>query len=162
MNNRLIDTVYVNFVYDEMQPPLFFGRSTAEGEEDAGHLSGVGAPAHPVTEELRFGFTKRLLFTDASGQPLANTQITISVAGDYRADKITTDANGYATADIFTVRHMKHFEGRNLPEADGSGDIITTTPLAEYTFSADGHSPATVTIADDWRNSQPETIKLNG
>jgi hypothetical protein len=160
MNHRLIDTVYTNFEYDETQSPLFFGRSTAAGEEDATHLSGVGAPAHPVIEELRFGFTKRLLFTDAAGQPLANTQITVSPADDYRADKITTDESGYATVDILTVRHMKRFYGHGVPEADTNGDIITTTPLTEYAFAAAGYSPAAVTVTDDWRNKQTETVVL--
>ncbi|MDR2202100.1 MAG: hypothetical protein LBP26_04985 [Clostridiales bacterium] len=139
MNNRFIDTVYQNFEYDENAPPRFFGRSTAANEEDGENL---------VTEELRFGFSRSVRFTDSYGVPLENVSVTIEIENDYRPEKFVTDADGNAMFDVLTVRHMKHFEGRDLPNATSDGDVITTTPLTLYTFFAPGYKSKAVSVAD--------------
>jgi hypothetical protein len=123
-NNRMVDTEYAGFGEKEMTP-YFFG--------------GTGRM------EMRYGKSKTLTVKNRSGLPLANRQIILTtVPDDNHAQLLRTDGSGRVTFDFLTARHYKF---GNSQEHNGVTGVPARTDYRQYTFSASGYKPLSVSLA---------------
>jgi hypothetical protein len=109
--------------------------------------------------EMFYGESKTLTVKGRNGAPLASRQITLTALAlpdDSHAQTLRTDAAGRVTFDLLTVRHFKFGNSR---EEGGVTGPVKRTDYRQYTFSADGYRPLTISLT---QLENTETLTLDG
>jgi hypothetical protein len=94
--------------------------------------------------EVFYGERKTFQFLDGNNRPLANKTITLSMGDGDSTETRQTDAGGKAAFEILSVRHFKFGNSLENNGVAGTPDRIDYDSQ-EYTFSAEGYRPYTVT-----------------
>jgi hypothetical protein len=90
--------------------------------------------------EMSYGFSTRQQFVNQFNKPLANQTITVQIANN-DSQEITTDANGYASFEVLTV---KHYKTGNSQEHGGIVGTPERIDYETYTFNLVGHQSTTL------------------
>ncbi|MDR1623899.1 MAG: fibronectin type III domain-containing protein [Tannerellaceae bacterium] len=123
-NNRMVDTEHPGISEREMTP-FFYG--------------GTGRM------EMRYGKSKTLTVKKRNGSPGANLQIILSaLPNDNHTQTLQTNGSGDVTFDLLTVRHYKY---GNSQEHNGVSGTPSRTDYRQYTFSAAGYKPLSLSFA---------------
>ena len=122
-NNRMVDTECIGFGPAEMKPYFFGG---------AGKM------------EICYGESKSLILKNTQGAPLANLSLTLTLStepDDTYTQSLRTDASGRLSFDLLALRHYQY---GNSQEANGVKGAPMQTDDLQYTFSAPGYKPCTL------------------